>query len=89
MFAMTAGLSGTSLWLAGPTGMDAVALSRNARQRGVLVERGDIFFATSPKPRNVMRLGISSIAEDRIEPGIVELAKAATEVMARPLEMAG
>ena len=89
MFAMTSSLSGSAVWLKGPTGMDAVALAENARLRGVLVERGDVFFAASPKPRNVMRLGISSIAEDKIEPGIVELAKAAAEVMARPLEMAG
>ena len=89
MFAMTSGNSGTALWLAGPTGMDAVALAENARGRGVLVERGDVFFSASPRPRNVMRLGISSIAEDKIEPGIMELAKAAAEMMARPLEMAG
>jgi GntR family transcriptional regulator/MocR family aminotransferase len=89
MFAMTSGHSGTALWLKGPTGMDAAALSESARQRGVLVERGDVFFAASPKPRNVMRLGISSIAEDKIEPGIEELAKAAAEVLARPLELAG
>lgn len=89
MFAISSGLSGTSLWLTGPTAMDAVTLSENARGRGVLVERGDIFFAANPKPRNVLRLGISSIAEDRIEPGIVELAKAAAEIMAEPLVMAG
>lgn len=88
MFAMTASLSGTSLWLEGPPGMDVVTLSENARERGVLIERGDVFFATRPKPRNVMRLGFSSIAQDKIEPGIVELAKAAADVMARPLELA-
>jgi GntR family transcriptional regulator/MocR family aminotransferase len=89
IFAITFDHSGTALWLEGPATMDAVALSESARERGVLVERGDVFFAASPKPRNVMRLGISSIAEDRIEPGIVELAKAVAEVMARPLELAG
>ncbi len=89
MFAISSGLSGTSLWLTGPTAMDAVTLSENARGRGVLVERGDIFFAANPKPRNVLRLGISSIAEDRIEPGIVELAKAAAEIMTEPRVMAG
>jgi GntR family transcriptional regulator/MocR family aminotransferase len=89
MFAITSDHCGTALWLEGPAAMDAVALSEKARERGVLVERGDVFFAASAKPRNVMRLGISSIAEDKIEPGIEELAKAVAEMMARPLEMAG
>ena len=89
IFAITSDHSGSALWLEGPATMDAVALSERARERGVLVERGDVFFAANPKPRNVMRLGISSIAEDKIEPGIVELAKAVAEVMARPLQMTG
>jgi GntR family transcriptional regulator/MocR family aminotransferase len=89
MFTMTPSHSGTALWLEGPTGMDAVALSQIACRRGVLVERGDVFYATEPRPRNVLRLGISSIAEERIEPGVVELAKAAAKVMAGPREAAG
>ena len=89
MFTMTPSHSGTAMWLEGPTGMDTVALAQNACQRGVLVERGDVFYATEPRPRNVLRLGFSSIAGDRIAPGIVELAKAVAEVMARPPEMAG
>ncbi|HSG96209.1 MAG TPA: PLP-dependent aminotransferase family protein, partial [Afifellaceae bacterium] len=89
IFAITSDHCGTALWLEGPAGMDLVALSKNARERGVLVERGDVFFAADPKPKNVMRLGISSIAEDKIEPGIKELAKMAGEVTARPLELAG
>ncbi len=89
MFAMASGGSGTALWLAGPAAMDAVTLAERARHRGVLIEPGDVFFAARPRPRNVMRLGISSIAEDRIEPGVVELAKAVSETMAQPLDMAG
>ena len=89
IFAINSGQSGSALWLEGPAGMDAVALSDNARERGVLVERGDVFFAARPRPRNVLRLGISSIAEDKIEPGIRELANAAADVLAKPPEFAG
>ena len=89
MFVKNAGQSGTALWLKGPEAMDAAALSQTARQYGVLVEPGDVFFAAGPKPRNVLRLGISSIAEDRIEPGIRELARAAAEMAAKPMELAG
>ena len=40
----------------------------------MLIEPGDRFFDTNEKPTRFMRLGISSIALQHIEPGIRELA---------------
>jgi GntR family transcriptional regulator/MocR family aminotransferase len=68
---------GTSLWLEGPRGTDARALAEIAATRGVLIEPGDRFFDQSNAPSRFMRLGISSIALQHIEPGIRELATAA------------
>jgi len=68
---------GTSLWLKGPSGTDTRRLADAAAVRSVLVEPGDRFFSGANKPNHFMRLGISSIALQHIEPGIRELATAA------------
>jgi GntR family transcriptional regulator/MocR family aminotransferase len=71
------GAGGTSVWLEGPPGIDTRALAQTAAARSVLIEPGDIFFAEPRQPQRFMRLGISSIALQHIEPGIRELATAA------------
>ena len=68
---------GTSLWLEGPRGIDARDLAEAAAARSVIIEPGDRFFDRTDKPTRFMRLGISSIALQHIEPGIRELATAA------------
>lgn len=68
---------GTSLWLEGPRGTDARGLAQAAASRGVLIEPGDRFFERADRPVRFLRLGISSIALQHIEPGIRELATAA------------
>ncbi|MBS9721929.1 PLP-dependent aminotransferase family protein [Tianweitania sp. BSSL-BM11] len=67
---------GTSVWLEGPGDTDTRAVAEAAAQRSVLVEPGDRFFVGENKPKRFMRLGISSIGLQQIEPGIRELAAA-------------
>src|SRR5690606_14752892 len=52
---------GSAFWVSLPDHVDAAALEEAARDRGVLIEAGNIFFAKPPKPCNWMRLGFSSI----------------------------
>jgi GntR family transcriptional regulator/MocR family aminotransferase len=70
------GAGGTSVWLEGPRDSDTRVLAEAAAARSVLVEPGDIFFESGRPPLNFLRLGISSIALQHIEPGIRELAAA-------------
>lgn len=72
--------AGASLWVQMPSGMDGAALAQAARAHGVLVEAGDVFFATPPVPCPYIRLRLSSIPIDHIEPGIRALARAAREL---------
>lgn len=65
---------GTSIWLKGPAGTDTTALARAARARGVIIEPGARFFDGIEPPSRYMRLGISSIGPQQIEPGVRELA---------------
>ena len=72
---------GTSFWVAGPPDLDARALAERARQDGVLIEPGDVFFDNPEAHRNYFRLGFSSIADEKIEPGIQLLAKSVAETL--------
>lgn len=74
---VTDSAGGTSIWLRGPTDIDSGKLAEIAAARSVLIEPGARFFDAADAPTRFMRLGISSIALQNIEPGIRELAAAA------------
>jgi len=74
---MTDAPGGTSVWVEGPAGLDAAALAVEAARRNVLIEPGGRFFDRPAERTRFMRLGISSIGLQHIEPGIRELARAA------------
>lgn len=65
---------GTSFWVEGPQGLDSRDLKDRAMEQGILVEPGDVYFMADNGPRNYFRLGFSSIALEKIEPGIRKLA---------------
>ena len=65
---------GTSYWVEVPVQVDTRELKRRAREASILIESGDIFFMQDNPPQNFFRLGYSSIAANRIEPGIKKLA---------------
>lgn len=71
---------GSSAWVEGPAWLDARALAARAQQRSVLIEPGEVFFVAERPPLNYFRMGISSIAVDRIENGLRELALAMDEL---------
>ncbi len=67
---------GASVWVKTPDWLDGGALSLRARQHGVLIEPGDVFFANPPQPCPYFRLRLSSIDVGQIEPGIRALRDA-------------
>lgn len=74
------GEGSTSYWITCPPGCDTNVLAEVARNEGVLIEPGDIFFDTERVERNCFRLGFSSIKTDRIEAGIERLGQLITRV---------
>jgi GntR family transcriptional regulator/MocR family aminotransferase len=66
---------GTAFWVKGPDWIDSEALAREAIKRSVFIEPMRITFARPQQPRNYFRLGFSSIADSKIEPGIKLLAE--------------
>jgi GntR family transcriptional regulator/MocR family aminotransferase len=71
---------GASCWVTGPPWLDARVLAALAAKHGILLEPGDVFFAAEAPPLNHFRLGFSSIAADRIEPGIRRLGRLMREL---------
>lgn len=71
---------GASLWVQGPDWADADELALEARRHGVLIEPGSVFFQEPPQPCPYFRLRLSSIAPDRITPGIEALARAVADL---------
>ena len=59
-----------SFWIEGPPDFDSGDLARAAREKGVLIEPGDIFFADPETGRRFFRLGFTAIGETRIEAGL-------------------
>ena len=66
---------GTAFWVRGPERLDSETLALEALKKGIFLEPMRITFATRPQPRNFFRLAFSSIADDKIEPGIKLLAE--------------
>lgn len=65
---------GSALWVEMPRTVDTRALATAALARGVVVEPGGVFFASSRPPRHFMRMGYSSIPVERIDEGVRQLA---------------
>ncbi|MCG7520704.1 PLP-dependent aminotransferase family protein [Ruegeria sp. Ofav3-42] len=69
-------MGGSSLWMSAPEHVDTTKLSKALQSQGVHIEPGAPFFARRDRPRNYYRLGYSSIAQDRIAPGVKLIADA-------------
>lgn len=70
---------GSSFWVEGPAALQDSELQSRAAQEGILIETGHIHFL-SQQPRNHFRLGFSSIAKEKIEPGIERLARIVRDI---------
>jgi len=73
---------GSCYWVKGPDGLDAEKLQEIAKQESILIEAGSIHFLQKPAAKNYFRLGFSSIATDKIEPGIKKLAQLIDQLLA-------
>jgi GntR family transcriptional regulator/MocR family aminotransferase len=58
-----------------PETVDTTQAARRLRDKGVLIEPGQAFFAGDHKPSNFYRLAYSSIPSNRIKQGIGLLAQ--------------
>ena len=74
---------GVSIWVTGPSELDCVELARAALARGVVIERGDIYFTERDAHRNHFRLGFAAIPLESIRPGVQQLAAVVHQILHR------
>lgn len=67
---------GSSIWMKAPEGVNTVDLALTLRDRGVLIEPGQVFFAPGVENNRFYRLAYSSIPTRRIPEGISRIAAA-------------
>jgi GntR family transcriptional regulator/MocR family aminotransferase len=68
-----------SFWVRLPEGRSGRAFETAARERGVLVEAGEIFFVDPARGDRYLRLGFTSVPEAAIEPGLRILGRLLAE----------
>jgi GntR family transcriptional regulator/MocR family aminotransferase len=67
-------MGGATYWVRGPDAIDVTELAAAAEQRGVLIEPVEPYYADGAAPRNVFRLGVTSLPIERIREGVAVLA---------------
>jgi GntR family transcriptional regulator/MocR family aminotransferase len=74
-FECTLAQGGASVWVKAASWLDGGEMAIKAREFGVLIEPGDVFFAQPARPCPYFRLRLSSIDVGKIEPGIQALGE--------------
>ena len=67
---------GSSLWMRAPDHINTTVAAEALKEQSVIIEPGAPFFAEANRRQNFYRLGYSSIANSKIEPGLEILADA-------------
>ncbi len=66
---------GTTYWVRGPDNLDVSLLVRAAEAEGILIEPADDWFALPDGPKNMFRLGVTSLPVNAIRDGIARLSQ--------------
>ncbi len=61
---------GTSFWVELDPSVDAVELTHNALEEGIVIEPGNVYFLEENPPKNFIRIGFGAIEPRNIEAGI-------------------
>lgn len=80
MLHVTENEGGTSFWLTGPKGFDATKLRKRLIPRGVLIDRGQIFYLKNDDRRS-FRVGFAYVPVDKLEDGVKIIAEEAKKLI--------
>ncbi|MFP2768495.1 PLP-dependent aminotransferase family protein [Oceanisphaera sp. KMM 10153] len=75
-------ISGSSCWLELPEHIDAGLLKQRAAKEGLLLISADSYHFGNHLPKNYLKIGLSAIPLEKIEPGIRLLAKIKAQLQA-------
>jgi len=71
---------GSSVWVSGPSSLDARELAKLCLTKGVLIEPGNVHYMSKERPYNKFRLGYTSIDVGRIDQGVKIIAELAHQL---------
>jgi len=77
---------GTSLWVQCPAGVKVKKLVNEAAKRGILIEPDNHYYSTRKHPRNYFRLGVTSIPEENIREGVIQLTRLIRDLSADQIQ---
>ncbi|KRF10347.1 hypothetical protein ASH02_19700 [Nocardioides sp. Soil796] len=70
---------GTALWLRLPDGATSDHVVTAARERGILIDPGELYFADAATGSGFVRVGFSCIDTERVRPGLLALLEVIEE----------
>ena len=66
-------VGGTTFWVRTPEAFDVAALAQAAAQSGILIEPVRHYYAIADNAENCFRMGVTSLAVEKIRPGVTQL----------------
>jgi GntR family transcriptional regulator/MocR family aminotransferase len=68
-------VGGTTYWVRTPDDFDVGGLAIEAQRHGILIEPVEHYYADASKAENCFRMGVTSLSQDKIRPGVERLTK--------------
>ena len=68
-------VGGTTYWVRTPREMNVRVLAEEAARQGILVEPVDHYYADTANAENCFRMGITSLSQEKIRPGVTRLVE--------------
>jgi GntR family transcriptional regulator/MocR family aminotransferase len=79
-------VGGTTYWVRTPKDFDVANLTREAEKHGILIEPVEHYYANRDHAENCFRMGVTSLAVDKIRPGVERLVGLIRELVKGQVE---
>jgi GntR family transcriptional regulator/MocR family aminotransferase len=79
-------VGGTTYWVRTPQDFDVANLTREAEKHGILIEPVEHYYAIRANAENCFRMGVTSLAVDKIRPGVERLVGLIRELVKGQVE---
>jgi GntR family transcriptional regulator/MocR family aminotransferase len=79
-------VGGTTYWVRTPKDFDVANLTREAEKHGILIEPVEHYYADRENAENCFRMGVTSLAADKIRPGVERLVGLIRELVKGQVE---
>jgi GntR family transcriptional regulator/MocR family aminotransferase len=79
-------VGGTTYWVRTPKDFDVANLTREAEKHGILIEPVEHYYAIQANAENCFRMGVTSLAVDKIRPGVERLVGLIRELVKGQVE---